>query len=51
LKHYLSQIDATQDWNQTGKKAWRDCSSLGPAGSKEKEKAIQNMLEQKGVAF
>lgn len=51
LKHYLTQIDATNNWDETREKVWSDCSSLGPAGTKEKEKAIQDLLVQKGVAL
>lgn len=51
LKHYLTQIDATNNWDETREKVWRDCSLLGPAGTNEKEKAIQDLLEQKGVAL
>jgi hypothetical protein len=36
-------------WEQAKVKLWRSCSSLGEAGTKEKEQNIQKAIFEQGV--
>jgi hypothetical protein len=44
----MNLIEPEIPWEQAREKLWRNCSSLGDPGTKEKEKNIQTAILEQG---
>jgi hypothetical protein len=45
----MKLVEPTLNWQEAKDKLWKDCSSLGEAGTKEKEKNMQTQILTNGV--